>query len=285
MKAQLSDANADQAQYWNSAPGQKWAAHQAQLDMLLAGVRDTLIRRSAAASGTRVLDVGCGTGDTTLAFADQVGERGEVIGVDISDPLLAMARRRADGRAGVGFILADAQTHTFDPGRFDLVASRFGVMFFADPVAAFANLARALRPGGRVILAAWDAVRENPWMSISKTAAVARLGPVAPDPPGAPGPFAFADAPRVLGILSDAGLLNPTVATEDLFLNVQGTAADAAALATTIGPVPRIMAEHDGTDADRFAIADATAIAFRPYAGPGLVRVPARVHFFSAVRP
>lgn len=285
MKAQQSGANADQAHYWNSAAGQKWASHQAALDRLLADVRDALIRHAAAHPGARVLDVGCGTGDTTLAFAEQVGPRGEVNGVDISDPLLAIARHRADGRASVGFILADAQTHAFDPGRFDLVASRFGVMFFADPVAAFANLARALRPGGRMVFAAWDAVRENPWMSLSKTAAVARLGPVAPDPPGTPGPFAFADASRVLAILSAAGLINPAVATEDLSLTVQGTPAEAAALATTIGPVPRIMAEHDGTEADRLAIAEATAASFAPYAATGLVRVPARIHFFSALRP
>ncbi len=285
MKTQQSGGNADQAQYWNSAPGQKWAAHQAQLDTLMASVRDALIRRCAAAPGARVLDVGCGTGDTTLALADHVGARGEVIGVDISDPLLAIARQRANGRAGLGFIRTDAQTHAFDPGRFDLVASRFGVMFFADPVAAFANLARALRPGGRMVFAAWDAVRENPWMSASKAAAVARLGPVAPDPPGAPGPFAFADAARVLGILSDAGLADPAVATEDLFLQVLGTPDDAAALATTLGPVPRIIAERDGTEADRLAIAEATAAAFRTYAVSGAVRVPARVHFFSAMCP
>ena len=285
MDNESSGGNAEQAKYWDSAPGQKWAVHQERLDRLFAAVRDELIRRADPQPGWLVLDVGCGTGDTTLTFAERVGARGNVTGADISDPLLTLARRRAEGRAGIGFLNTDAQTHDFGEGRFDLVASRFGVMFFADPVAAFANLARALRPGGRVVFAAWDAVRENPWMSVSKAAAVARLGPVAADPPGTPGPFAFADAGRVLAILSDAGLTESAVATDDVLLEVAGSPGDAAELATTLGPVPRIMADHGGTEADRRAIAEATAEAFRPFAVPGFVRVPGRVHFFSAARP
>jgi SAM-dependent methyltransferase len=285
MGAAQSAENADQAHYWNSAPGQQWVTHQKRLDTLLGAVRDELVCRCAPQPCERVLDIGCGAGDTTLALAERTGAQGTVIGADISDPLLTLARRRADGRAGIEFMLADAQTHDFAPGRFDLVASRFGVMFFADPVAAFANLARALRPAGRVVFAAWDAVRENPWMAAAKAAAVARLGPVAADPPGTPGPFAFADSARVLAILTEAGLADAAVATKTLPLEVAGSPEDAAELATTLGPVPRIMAEHNGTEADRLAIAKATAAAFRAYTVPGFVRVPARVHFFSAVRP
>jgi len=278
-------ANGAQQEYWNSAVGLKWAAHQEKLDLLLTEVKGELVRRAAPQIGETVLDIGCGAGDTTLAFAQSVGPAGAVTGADLSEPLLAVARRRAAGMQGIGFIAADAQTRNFGPGRFDLVASRFGVMFFADTGAAFANLARMLRPGGRLVFAAWDAVARNPWMAMSKEAAVARLGPVGADTPGAPGPFAFADAERVLGLLSGSGLAEVRVATPDLQLVVNGTPEDAAALAASIGPVPRIVSDLGGTDADLAAIKSAIAEAFRPFASGGNVRIPARVHFFSALRP
>ncbi|MEZ5777463.1 MAG: class I SAM-dependent methyltransferase [Paracoccaceae bacterium] len=285
MGARQTDANAGQVEYWNSAVGKKWADYQEPLDRLLSDVRDELIRRAAPQPGERALDVGCGTGDTTLALAERVLPGGEVTGSDISEPLLAIARRRVEGRAEIRLLKSDAQTHRFGEGRFDVIASRYGVMFFDDPVSAFANLARALRPGGRMAFAAWDSVPNNLWMSASKAAAVARLGSVPADPPETPGPFAFANTSRVLKILAEAGLAEPEVATPDLHLLVDGTPEDAAVLASAIGPVPRIMNDYGGTDEDLAAIRAATADAFRPYAAGGIVRVPARVHFFSARRP
>ena len=184
-------ANADQAVFWNSAPGLGWVVNEAPLDELMAGVLDRLVEVAAPRPGEAVLDVGCGTGASTLALAAAVAPGGRVVGADISGQMLARAGERvaAAGASGVELVVADAQTHRFAPGGFDLAVSRFGLMFFADPVAAFGNLRRALRPGGRLAFAAWGPVDANPWFVIPRAAAVARMGPVPADPPGTPGPL------------------------------------------------------------------------------------------------
>lgn len=278
-------ANAAQARYWNDAPGRKWALYQERLDRLMAEVRDLLLDTAAASPGERVLDIGCGTGDTLLALSDAVGLTGRITGADISTPLLDTARRRAAGLANCEFLLADVQTQSFPSGSFDLAVSRFGTMFFADPVAAFVNIARALRPGGRIAMAAWDRVDRNPWMTLARKAAVDRLGEPAPEPPGATNPFAFADTARVLSILDAAGFHDTAVDTRGVTLHVDGTPQDAARLALEIGPVPRIMQEFNGTGDDRAAIAEAITQAFLPFAVNGTIRVPASVHYYTANRP
>lgn len=278
-------ANAAQARYWNEATGRKWAAYQAPLDRLMSEVRDRLLDAAAPSAGQNVLDLGCGTGDVLLALADRVGPDGTVTGADISSPLLDTARARAAGRRNCAFLLADVQTHRFPEAAFDLAVSRFGTMFFADPVAAFANIARALRPSARIAFAAWDSVESNPWMTIARRAAVARLGEPAPEPPGAANPFAFADTAHVRSILARAGFRDPAHRTCDLSLLVDGTPADAAALALEIGPVPRIMQERNGTEDDRAAIRAAIETEFHSFAADGLVRVPASVHLYTANRP
>ena len=206
--AAMTEANADQATFWNAQPGQNWVDFQADLDAQLSEVTDRLLAACAARPGERVLDIGCGAGGSTLALAAAVGAVGSVLGLDLSEPLLARAeeRRRDLALGNVRFARGDAQDHPFAPGGFDLAASRFGVMFFADPVAAFRNIARALRPGGRLVFVAWAGPEHNPWFAIPQRAAVARLGPVAPTPPDAPGPMAFRDAARVTGLLEAAGL-------------------------------------------------------------------------------
>jgi len=151
--------------------------------------------------------VGCGCGHTSVELAERVGETGRVVGADISGPMLEDARQRAAraGRSNLEFIQTDAQTHAFEPGAFDLVFSRFGVMFFADPVAAFRNLLGALRPGGRLVFLCWQEIGRNPWMLAPAAAAAKHVDMPPPAAPGSPGPFAFADRERVTGILTDAG--------------------------------------------------------------------------------
>lgn len=281
--------NADQARSWNEAVGLKWTRHQQKLDRLMSEVRDALLARAAARPGERVLDVGCGSGETTMAFARAVGPDGTATGADISDTLLALARQRSKEMGAdtghVSFLNADVQIYPFADASFDLVASRFGVMFFADPRAAFANLTRATRPGGRIHFAAWAPPADNPWFSQAAAAAVAQLGQPAPDVPGAPGPFAFADSARVLGLLSDAGFVKPAVETVALGLLVDGTPADVAALCFEIGPVTRIMTECGGTAADAAAIASVLTKFFGTFVTTTGMRVPALVHMFSAVKP
>ena len=281
----LAGANAGQAAFWTTGPGLKWAALHARLDALFAPITAELLDRAATAPGENVLDIGCGAGDSTLAAAQRAGPEGRATGLDISETLLAVARQRAAGRPETRFVLADAQTHDFAPASYDLLLSRFGLMFFADPVAGFRNLARALRPGGRAVFVTWARMEANPWNRDAKAAGVARLGPVPVDDPRAPGQFAFAEVGYVTDILARAGFTE--IAGEEVpgHLHVAGRAEDAAELATYIGPVSRILRENGGTEADRAAISADLANLFRAYEGPDAVRVPALLNYFSARRP
>ena len=168
-------------------------------------------------------------------------------GVDISAPLLARAEaRRAElGLDGVGFILADAQAHPFAPQGFDLVASRFGMMFFADPVAAFANMRRGLRPGGRIVFAAWAGPERNPWFTLPLRIAEARLGPGAPSDPDGPGPMAFRDLARVRGLLAAAGFAAADAALAQTELHHPGGVARSSTSPSDVGPTARLLREKN----------------------------------------
>ena len=195
------ERNADQIAYWNGPNGERWVRRQEMQDVVLGPVSGVLIDRAAPKAGERVIDVGCGCGATTFAFANKVGSRGHVLGVDISAPMLALARKLAPADAPLEFALADATVQAFQPASFDLLVSRFGVMFFAEPAVSFANMRKALRPGGRVAFACWRTPRDNPWMMMPLMAAykhVPKLPEMAPEDPG---PFAFANEERVRRIL------------------------------------------------------------------------------------
>jgi SAM-dependent methyltransferase len=240
------DKNSDQIAYWNGPNGQRWTDRQAEQDVLLAPVSKALIDRTAAKAGDRILDVGCGCGSTSIALAQQVAPSGFVLGIDISGPMLARARELAPEGAPVDFALADATVYPFDPESFDLLVSRFGVMFFAEPVVSFANLRRALRPSGRLAFACWREPRENPWM-MAPLQAIYRHVPKLPlQGPEDPGPFAFASEERVNRILGDAGF--KAIAMEPVALSFDiavGRGLDAAVQAALqIGPGSRALDGH-----------------------------------------
>lgn len=243
-------ANADQIAYWNGAPGEKWVKNQKVMDASLAGATAGLLSLAAIQPGERVLDIGCGSGEISLLAADRVGAAGAVTGVDVSRPLLALARQRAEGRANIRFIEADAATHVFTPEH-DLLISRFGVMFFDDPAAAFANLRRAARPGGRLAFICWRPVAENEYAAMPFEIAKTLMPPLPPADPYAPGPFALADADRLHGILSDAGFSNISIARHDGLMPMGTTPEQAGIQATSLGPTARALA--------RFADAELTA--------------------------
>ncbi|MGH0034624.1 MAG: class I SAM-dependent methyltransferase [Myxococcota bacterium] len=200
-------ANAEQIAYWNEISGPKWVALADRINDQIEPLGLEAMDRAGFAQGERVLDVGCGCGQTSLEIARRVGSEGRVLGLDISGPMLDDARARAEraGAATLEFAQSDAQTHAFDDASFDGLFSRFGVMFFEDPPAAFANLRRALAPGGRLTFICWQSVAENPWMLLPVQAAAQHVELPAPAGPEAPGPFAFADALRVRSILDAAG--------------------------------------------------------------------------------
>ena len=240
------DKNTDQIAYWNGPNGQRWTDRQAEQDVLLAPVSKALIERAAAKPGDRILDVGCGCGSTSIALARQVAPSGFVLGIDISGPMLARARELAPKGAPVDFALADATVYPFDPGSFDLLVSRFGVMFFAEPAVSFANLRRALRPAGRVAFACWREPRENPWMMSPLQAIYQHVPKLPPQGPEDPGPFAFASEERVNRILGEAGYkrieMEPVALSFDIAI---GRGLDAAVQAAMqIGPGSRALDGH-----------------------------------------
>ena len=222
-------ANADQIAYWNDSAGKRWAALQPRLDIAFAGLTGQILALAAPRPGERVLDVGCGAGATSLALAQSVAPGGSVLGVDVSAVMLARAKARAaaDAPAGLSFVLADASTHALPAAGFDLIFSRFGVMFFDNPVAAFANLRRALAPAGRLAFICWRPMPESTWFQAPVAAARPYLPQSPPPDPLAPGPFAFADPDRVRSVLAEAGFARIAITPCDSRLPI-GTPAAAA---------------------------------------------------------
>jgi SAM-dependent methyltransferase len=195
--------NAEQVRYWNEIAGPRWVTQEEFLDSQISELGVATMDRAAVRPGEAVLDVGCGCGQTSLQLAERVGAQGSVLGIDVSEPMLERARLRSRA-ANLRFQLADAQTAGF-PERFDLAFSRFGVMFFSDPPAAFRNLRRSLADEGRLAFVCWQGLDRNPWMREPLVAVAAHVPLPPPPAPGAPGPFAFADSARVKGILDAAG--------------------------------------------------------------------------------
>jgi SAM-dependent methyltransferase len=240
------DLNADQIAYWNGPGGQHWTDRQQAQDTLLAPVSEILIDRAKAKAGERIVDVGCGCGATAIAFAQKVGPTGHVRGIDISAPMLARARQLAPSGMPVDFILGDATVYPFVSASFDLLVSRFGVMFFAEPAVSFANLRGALRPTGRLTFACWREPRDNPWIMMPLQA-VYKHAPKLPQlGPDDPGPFAFASEARVNRILGEAGFSKIAMEPFNLTLDVAiGRGLEAAVeAALEIGPASRALAER-----------------------------------------
>jgi ubiquinone/menaquinone biosynthesis C-methylase UbiE len=241
-----------------------------------------LIDRAQPKAGERIADVGCGCGATTLAFAQKVGPSGHVFGIDISAPMLARARQIAPAEMPVDFVLADATVYPFDPASFDLMVSRFGVMFFAQPAVSFANMRRALRPSGRLTFACWREPRDNPWLMLPLQAAYQHVPKLPQLGPEDPGPFAFASEQRVQRILSEAGFSGIEMERRDLSLDVAiGRGLDAALeTALEIGPASRAL---EGQPPDlRAAAAKSIREALAPFAKGQAVPLPASIWIVTA---
>lgn len=272
------DPNAAQLAYWNGPTGDRWASAWQMLERIEAGITGALLELAAPRAGERVLDVGCGAGSTTLALRERVGDGGAVTGIDISAPMLAVARARAAG-TGVAFVEADASTYALSPGA-DLVFSRFGVMFFAEPERAFGNLRRAAAADGRLAFVCWRVIEDNPWMTAPIDAARELVPEVEVPPPHAPGPFAFADGERLRGILERAGWRGIAIERHDHAMVLGETPEQAARAALLIGPLARAAAEL-GDDA-RGRIRARLIEALAAFAAPGGVALPASSWLVSA---
>jgi SAM-dependent methyltransferase len=276
------DRNADQIAYWNGPGGQRWTDRQQSQDVMLAPVSDILINRARVVAGERVVDVGCGCGATSVALAQRVGPAGHVLGVDISAPMLAQARRVAPAGVAVDFVLADATVYPFDPASIDLLFSRFGVMFFAEPAVSFANMRRALRPSGRLAFACWREPRENPWMMTPLQAVYKHVPKMPPQGPEDPGPFAFASEARVQGILSEAGFRDIAIEPCGLSLDIAiGRGLEAAVeSALGIGPASRAL---EGQPAElRAAAKDSVREALALFVSGSTVTLPGSIWIVTA---
>jgi SAM-dependent methyltransferase len=282
---QTDGPNAEQIELWNRSSGERWVAGDSHLARTLAAIGDALIERAAPRPTERVLDVGCGAGHTTFAIGQAVTERGSVVGVDISAPLLALASDRAKqrGLAQVGFLQADAQIHDFGTGVFDLVCSRFGVMFFADPTAAFANLATATANGGRLVFACWRTLMENPWFAEPFAAMAEHIEPPPPPKPGGPGPFAFADEQHVRSILERAGWADVRLEAADTTLWMGDDVDDALRFASEVGPTAVPLAQADAS-ARTAALAQMRKVFASNTDASGAVRMRAALWYVRAAR-
>jgi SAM-dependent methyltransferase len=245
----MTIANRDQAEHWNSSEqADRWVTHQERFDRMLAPFTDMILGAAALSTGDHVLDVGCGCGATTLDAARAVAP-GTSTGIDLSGPMLARARQNAARSAvtNASFKQGDAQTYRFRRV-FDAVISRFGVMFFADPVAAFANLRTAVRPGGRLAFVCWQPLLANEWLTVPGAALAQHLPLPDLGDPGAPGMFALAEPGRIRSILADSGWQDVSVTRERIPILVGGGTLDDAVTFLRTGPLGRRVL--DGVDAE-----------------------------------
>jgi SAM-dependent methyltransferase len=283
--APLHADNAAQAEYWNQIAGRRWTDRQEEQDLVLRPISDRLIAAADAKPGQRVIDVGCGCGATTIDFAARVMPGGEVLGLDISEPMLARARERAPSTLPARFVLADATVYDFEPAWADLAVSRFGVMFFADPARSFANLRKGMKSGGRLAFACWREARQNPFFVVPLREAKKHAPPLPETNPDDPGPFAFADDALVRRVLTEAGFADIVVTPQDLDLDIAiGRGLDAAvAGALSIGPTSRIL---DGQpEAVRAAAAADIRKALSERAKGDRVPLGAAIWIVTAVNP
>jgi ubiquinone/menaquinone biosynthesis C-methylase UbiE len=255
---------ADQAKFWNGPGGQMWLGAYDRIQRGIAGFGEVVLEAASAQPGERVLDIGCATGGTTAALAKAIGPTGHVLGVDISAPLVEVARGQKLGNAT--FEVADATSFPFQSGSVDLVFSRFGVMFFGDPVAAFRNIRRALKPGGRLVFICWRPAAENHWAGVPMRAAQPHLPPIERPGPEDPGQYSFGDRARVERILTQAGFAAPSFEPVDQMLNQGKDIPDVLTRIGDFGPIARLFKE--ATPEQVAKAKEAIAEALEPYAKP-----------------
>lgn len=280
-----AEPNAGQIEFWNGPGGRSWVDLQETWDTVLTPVLTAALARADVKAGERVIDIGCGCGASTIALARLVGPGGKVLGVDISQPMLARAAQRRPAGLSIELVLADATTHPFAQGAFDLLFSRFGVMFFAEPARAFANLRSALRPGGRLTFACFRTPRDNPFMMLPLHAAYEHVPPLPKLGPEDPGPFAFAAEERVRRILGQAGFQSIALEPCDLALDLAaGGGLDAAVASTmTIGATSRALSGQP--EQTRAAVAASIRRALEPHVRGSSVPLAAALWLVTAANP
>jgi len=277
-------ANLEQAEEWDGERGDHWVNYADHYDSLMQRVTPRLMEAAAVGPSERVLDVGCGSGSTTLSAA-RAATSGSALGVDLSAAMLRDAERRAraEGIDNVRFEQADVQVHPFAPAAFDLAISRFGVMFFEDPVAAFTNVASGIRPGGRFVFVCWQERDPNEWVTIPVGAALTVVPPPNPRPADAPGPFSLAEPDRIRRLLTDAGLVDVDVREVAERILLGANAAEAIAFWQGTGTA-RVLLDDVDAETERRAV-DAVRGALRPHEAREGIWLDSAAWLVTAVRP
>jgi len=271
--------NHEQTALWNGRAGRAWVDQQQVLDQLFKPLENRLMEEVCAARGHRVLDVGCGTGSTTIAAARLLGATGHCVGVDISQPMIAAARARAiRDESPASFICADVQQYPFEPASFDTIISRLGVMFFDNPVVAFANLRRAATDGANLRCIAWRSAAENAFMTTAERAAAPLLPNIPPRRPDAPGQFAFADRQWISSILEKSGWAGIDIQSIDVVCTMPEK--ELVGYLARLGPVGLIL--EDADERARTHAIDTIRTAFDPYVHGTEVRFTAACWMISA---
>ncbi len=279
-------ANDEQARYWNSDEAGHWLVHEERYERMLAPFTSHLLAAATVGTADRILDVGCGTGSTTRAAA-AVAVAGEALGVDLSAPMLAQAVRRAEqqGVTNTRFEYADAQVHRFGRTGHDVAVSRFGAMFFADPAAAFANIAGGLRPGGRLVFVCWQNLADNDWVTVPAAAAARHVALPPPQDPTGPGPFSLGERDRIAAVLGAAQFTDVTIepVTEPLWIGSDVPDAAAFLMATRVGK--SLLEGADPPTAARIGEAVQAALERHATEAEDGVRLGSRAWLVTAHRP
>ena len=285
MDGETGEANARQRRYWNEIAGPRWVAAPGFRERRNQESLALLLGRLGLTGGESVLEIGCGTGALTLPLAAAVGENGRVVAIDISEPMIGLARQRVAERGlhNVTLQLGDAQVFAFERSAFDLATSRMGVMFFADPAAAFRNIGTAVKPDGRLVFACWAPLAENRHWLVSYDIAERYLGPPAPPPAQQPGPLAFGDSDYIRRVLATAGFVEVNIDRAHPTI-VCGSPEEEARQALMMGPTARLIEEKKPPEAIRQKIAEEIEAAFAD-AGSDPLRLPATIFLVAARWP
>jgi SAM-dependent methyltransferase len=286
MTTNTPDANEAMRHYWNTVAGPRWVANPGFRERRNLESLAPLLQCLALTGGESVLEIGCGTGAVTVPLAEAVGDHGRVVAVDISEPMLEAARQRVadSGMHNVTLLPGDAQVLALEQAAFDVATSRMGVMFFADPVAAFRNIAGALKPDGRLVFACWAPLAENRHWLISYDIALRHLGQPAPSTDHEPGPLAFANPDYNRRILAAAGFAEITVERAHPTI-IGGSPEEEARQALLMGPTARLIEAKKPSETTRQVIAEEIAAAFAAEASAGPIRLPATIFLVTARRP
>lgn len=279
----MTDVNVDEREFWSDEGARQWVEHGERWETMNAPFGAAMFDAVALRPGERVLDVGCGFGSTTVEAAERVAPDGAVLGVDISAEMLARARERTTGLANVTLLEADAQVHPFEPASCDVVISRFSVMLFDDPVAAFANLHRSLRPGGRLACVCWQGPLETGWIAVAMGAAVPIVGrPPDLGEPGTPGPFAFSEDDRTRRLVEAGGFENVSIEPVTRPQRIADDPDDAVKFVLSLSESQQML---DGAPDDvRAKTTEAVRDAYAQYTSPHGVVADATAWLITATR-